>query len=99
MHRSGNMRRLPLLVAGLPLLAGCVDGLGIQSSCSAEMAQVRAGHGGRPPNATQHDEDRGDFTEVWYYDDSRIRYVFRWGVSYDDCDVQSGSFTRSPLSI
>jgi hypothetical protein len=90
------MRRAPLLLVVLPLLTGCVDALGIGSSCSSEMRDVRAAHGG-PPDETQRDEDRGDYTEVWYFDDSRRRYTFRWGVSYAECDVQSGSFTRAPL--
>jgi hypothetical protein len=89
------MRRISLLLAVSALSSGCVDGLGIQSSCSSEMAEVRAGHGG-PPDATQRDEDRGDFTEVWYFDDSRRQYIFRWGASYEDCDVESGSFIISP---
>lgn len=90
------MRRIPLLLL-LPLLvSGCVDALGIGSSCSAEMRDVRAAQGG-PPDETQRDEDRGDFTEVWYFDDTRRRYTFRWGVSYAQCDVRSGSFTRAPL--
>jgi hypothetical protein len=89
------MRKTALLTAGLLVTAGCVDGLGIQSSCSAEMAQVRSGHGG-PPDATQRDEDRGDYSEVWYFDDSRRQYIFRWGVSYNECEVESGAFIVSP---
>lgn len=90
------MRRTPLLLLVLPLVTGCVDALGIGSTCAARMRDVRASEGG-PPDETQRDEDRGDFTEVWYFDDSRRRYTFRWGVSYAECDVRSGSFTRAPL--
>ena len=89
------MRTVSLLLAVTALSSGCVDGLGIQSSCSSEMAEVRADEG-RPPNHTEHDEVRGDFTEVWYFDRSRNQYIFRWGSSYDDCEVESGSFIISP---
>ena len=96
MHPGISMRRIRhSVLLLLPALAGCVDGLGLDSSCSAEMRDVREAHGG-PPDSTQKDDDRGDFTEVWYFDDARRRYTFRWGVSYSTCEVQSGSFIRSP---
>lgn len=73
-----------------------MDALGIQSSCSTEMAAVRAENGGSPPDDFDRDVNRGDYTEVWYYDSSRRQYIFRWGVSYDDCQVERASFVRSP---
>ena len=91
------MRRIPLLLALTSIsVIGCVDALGIQSSCSPQMAAVRAQHGGSPPDDFDRDETRGDYTEVWYYVDGRDKYTFRWGVSYEDCQVESGSFVISP---
>lgn len=89
------MRRIPLLLVLAAIASGCVDGLGIQTDCLSEMADARSDNGG-PPDATQRDEDRGDFTEVWYFDDTRRKYTFRWGVSHDGCDVQRGSFNLLP---
>ncbi|HEX6927369.1 MAG TPA: hypothetical protein VF167_18225 [Longimicrobiaceae bacterium] len=85
-----------LLLATSTLVTGCVDATGIFNDCASEMAAVRVDEGG-PPDATQSDEDRGDHTEVWYFDDSRQKYTFRWGVSYDGCKVERGSFVISPL--
>lgn len=89
------MLRISLLFALSVTAAGCVDGLGLQTDCLSEMADARADNGG-PPDATQRDEDRGDFTEVWYFDGTRRRYTFRWGVSHDGCEVQRGSFNLLP---
>jgi hypothetical protein len=96
-----TMRRIHFLLLALPLTSGCVDALGIGSSCSSEMREVTSARGA--PNESEHDEDRGDFTEVWYYygdGGAGARYVFRWGVSYQECEVQmqSGNFTISPTS-
>jgi hypothetical protein len=92
------MRRTPLVIALLVLVVGCVDGLGLRSSCSADMRAVSLTNGGPPPE-TQSDEDRGDFIEEWYYyhESGRRKYTFRWGVSYERCQVTSSSFSRSPL--
>ena len=87
-----------LLLGALALLGGCVDGLGIQSSCTAEMAQVRLENGGRPPNASDHEEDRGDHVEYWEYFDSDRRYIFRWGVSYSGCQVERTALNLVPLT-
>lgn len=83
------MRRIALLLALAAGSSACVDGLGIQVDCLSEMAQARAENGG-PPDASERDEDRGDYTEVWEFHDTNRRYVFRWGVSYDGCRVERG---------
>lgn len=59
------------------------------------MQAVRFAEGGAP-DETQGDQTGGDYSEVWYYDDSRNTYTFRWGASYEDCQVQRGTFSRSP---
>ena len=81
------MRNILLLLLFLVPLAGCVDSLGIGSSCSAEMAQTRIQYG--QPDGFDEDESRGDYYEVWDYYDQEIRFVFRWGASYDRCRVES----------
>lgn len=89
------MCRTPLLLFLLATTAGCVDATGLRSSCAGQMQGVRFAEGG-PPDRTQKDQTGGDFSEVWYYDDSRNSYTFRWGVSYEDCQVHRGRFSRSP---
>lgn len=76
-----------LLAALLLLTSACVDSLGITSSCSAEMARVRVQYG--QPDGFEDDDDRGDHYEVWDYYDQELRFVFRWGASYDRCRVES----------
>ncbi len=93
------MRRISLLLAATALSTGCVDGLGLQSSCSLQMAQARAENGGGPPDSSEHDEDRGDHVEVWEFYDTGRRYVFRWGVSYDECQVERRSNSLSPVPL
>ena len=84
------MRITPLLLSFHLSLVGCVDSLGIGSSCSAEMTQTRIQYG--QPDGFDDDESRGDYYEVWDYYDQEIRFVFRWGSSYDRCQVE-----RTPL--
>lgn len=67
-----------------------MDGLGISSSCAAEMTAVRIAHGA--PDDSERNEDRGDYIEEWYFDEGRRKFTFRWGVSYDRCQTQSGNF-------
>jgi hypothetical protein len=93
--------RYPLLLL-LPLLAGCTDSLGLGQNCGAEKTEVRLREG-RGPDDVQTGEVGGDFTERWYYYDSsgqtRAVYTFRWGVSYDGCQVDGGAgFARIPIT-
>lgn len=84
-------RLLPVLL--LPLASGCIDSLGLGSSCATEMRTVRLSEG-RQPDDTQRVEEGGNFRELWIY--GRTRYTFRWGPSYDSCQVEGPSrFSRS----
>ena len=89
------MRRRDLaLIVAFPLLAGCVDSLGIGSSCSAEMRAVQVAHG-QPLDSDRVNEGGGDFSELWIYANSR--YTFRWGPSYESCRVEGPvRFSRGP---
>lgn len=82
---------LPLV--GL-LLSGCVDATGILHSCTSEMTQVRIENG--PPQRSNRESSRGDYLEYWEYSDSRERYIFRWGLSYDGCQVERTSLNLIP---
>ena len=86
------MRKAPPIAATLLLLTGCVDATGILNDCSGEMTGVRVENG--QPNDSHREESRGDFIETWDYFDLDRRFIFRWGVSYDGCQV-----TRTRLNL
>ena len=81
------MRKLAIFLL-IPLLAGCTDSLGIGSNCSAEMQEVRRQEG-RGPDSVQTDELAGNHSEQWVYfgGGSNRVYTFRWGTSYESCQV------------
>jgi hypothetical protein len=86
---------VPLLL--LIPVAGCTDSLGLGHDCSAQKAEVRFREGG-PPDRSQKTEIAGDYTERWYYDGGAT-YTFRWGVSYEGCQVDGGGlFSRIPIT-
>jgi hypothetical protein len=87
------MRTIPICLALAVSLGACLDAIGPGGDCSPEMRQVRTAEGGGP-NSTQRNTG-ADNTEYWYYDD--VVYVFRWGVSYDGCQMTSESFDLMPL--
>ena len=85
--------RTPRLLA-LSLLGGCADSLGIGSSCTAAMTAVRLQEG-TPLDSERVEEGNGDYRELWVY--SNARYTFRWGASYDSCQVDGPvDFSRGP---
>ena len=91
------MRRI-LLPALLLLLPGCADSLGIGSGCSEEMRQVRQREGS--PDDFQRSTVGGNNTEQWYYFDAGRVYTFRWGVSYESCQVSGPSaFSRDLIRL
>lgn len=81
-----------LLFALLLILPGC-DAVGLGADCRAEMQSVRFQEG-RSPDDVQSDELGGNFVERWYYfvggTPQRV-YTFRWGVSYEACQVDGPS--------
>jgi hypothetical protein len=92
--------RYPLLLLLVCLLAGCTDSLGLGQNCGAEKTEVRLREG-RGPDDVQSGEVGGDHTERWYYysgGQTRV-YTFRWGVSYEGCEVDGGAgFARIPIT-
>ena len=89
------MRRIALLLLLSAGSSGCVDALGVGSSCTLEMAEVTGEYG--PPDSRQESESRGNHTVAWYYDSNpRIKFEFRWGTGYDRCQVTQGSFQLIP---
>jgi hypothetical protein len=94
-----TMRRI--LIPLLLLLSACDSLADFGSDCSAEKTAVRLREGG-PASHTETSEVAGDYTESWRYDDSSGTryYTFRWGVSYDGCQVDGpGSFSVIPLTL
>ena len=82
------------------LIAGCDSLADFGSACSAEMTAVRLREG--PYDHADQSDVAGDFTERWtYQDDGGTRfYTFRWGASYDGCQVDGpGSFDLIPLTL
>jgi hypothetical protein len=91
---------LPLLLL-VCLLGGCTDSLGFGQDCSAEKTEVRLREGRGPDDVQGPNEVGGDFTERWYYySGGQTRtYTFRWGVSYQGCEVDGGAgFARIPIT-
>jgi hypothetical protein len=78
---------ISLLILPL-LLAGCEDAVGVGSTCSRQMRDVRQAEG--QPDKFDRREHAGSYTEVWRYerDRSPVIYVFRWGAAYDSCEVE-----------
>lgn len=98
MPLRASRRCLALLL--LPTLTACVDGLGgLVANCAAEKNQVRRTEG-RAPDSVQEQEIGGNFVERWTYQSggrSRV-YTFRWGVSYEGCEVDGPSgFALIPI--
>lgn len=85
------MRPRSLLLLALPFAGGCLDSLGIGSSCAAEMQGVRLAEGGGPTSSQRVEEGGGNFRENWIYQGSRNRYTFRWGPAYESCQVEGPS--------
>lgn len=94
------MNRFRPLLLLLPLLAGCVDGLGIGLDCGVQMNEVRRLEG-RPPDSVKRDELAGDFVEQWIYaaaGRNRV-YTFRWGASYPTCEVDRPSSAARSVEV
>jgi hypothetical protein len=83
-----------LLLVLLLILPGCADGLGLGADCSAEMTAVRLREGRSPDEVQGPEELGGNFVERWYYfvggSPQRV-YTFRWGVSFEACQVEGPS--------
>jgi hypothetical protein len=88
------MRALLLLLTASLALSGCEDAIGLGGSCRAEMREVQRAEGS--PDRTDRREDRpGDFSEQWIYLAAPGRsgrvYTFRWGVSFQSCQLSGPS--------
>lgn len=83
----------------LLFLAGCEDAVGLVGSCRAEMREVR-GREGSPHQQHRPPPHDGDYSETWsYWESGNVRfYVFRWGASYERCEV-SGPLTSVPAHV
>ncbi len=80
---------LPLLAL---LLAGCDSLASFGSDCSAEKTAIRLREG-LPDSDTGAQEVAGNFTQRWTFEGEggTRSYTFRWGVSYDGCQVDGPS--------
>ncbi len=79
------MKRLAL--GSVLLLFGftaCSDLVGLDGDCTREKMTVRLTQGSPRNESGPHTSDR-NHVEYWEYDDHVV--VFRWGVSYESCEV------------
>lgn len=92
------MRPRSLLLLALPFAGGCLDSLGIGSSCAAEMQGVRLAEGGGPSSSQRADLGGGNFRELWIYERISTQYIFYWGPSYESCQVEGPKrFSVAPV--
>ncbi|MQA89054.1 MAG: hypothetical protein GEU90_02285 [Gemmatimonas sp.] len=89
------MRILLLCLALAVFLGACLDAIGPGGDCSLRMRQVRLTEG--PPISRQPQQDGADNSERWHYDE--VVYFFRWGASYDGCQVTTAGLNLMPLLL